>query len=58
MKKNELKEARLNAGLTQKKVSELTLIPIRTLQDWEANISAPPAYVKRWYLEDLEKHKA
>lgn len=41
---NRIAEARKNAGLTQKALSELSGIPKRTIEDWEAQKSEPSAF--------------
>ena len=38
-----LKEKRKEAGLTQKKLAELSGVPIRTIQNWEDHVSEPLA---------------
>jgi transcriptional regulator with XRE-family HTH domain len=48
-----LKKARKDAGLTQKEMAERTLIPFRTLQDWEHGKRTPPEYVQRFVLKEL-----
>lgn len=48
-----IKEARVAAGLTQKKVCELLGVPPRTLQDWEAGRRNPPAWAEALILEKL-----
>lgn len=50
----ELKAARKAAGLTQQSMADRTLIPRRTLQDWEREIATPPPYVQRFVLNELE----
>ena len=32
---NKIKDARIAAGLSQKKMSQILEIPVRTIQDWE-----------------------
>jgi Predicted transcriptional regulator len=57
---NIYKAARTKAGLTQRGVSEITTVPLRTIQDWESGARVPPPYVTRWYLKELseiEKNK-
>ena len=51
----ELKEARLAANLTQQGMADLTLVPRRTIQEWEAGTRNPPEYVKRWVLAELKE---
>ena len=45
MEENEIKEARLSAGLTQKSMSEKTGIPMRTIGDWETGHRKPSGWV-------------
>lgn len=40
-----IKELRKAHGLTQRELSELTGIPSRTIEDWEAGRREPPEYV-------------
>lgn len=42
-----IKELRKKTGLSQSKFSSKFGIPVRTLQQWEQGISAPPDYVVR-----------
>ena len=49
-----LKAARKAAGLTQQGMADRTLIPWRTLQDWERGVATPPPYVQRFVLNELE----
>ena len=51
---SELKEARQNAGLTQKAMAEMLKIPIRTISDWERGLRTPPEYVKLLVIEKLQ----
>ena len=48
-----IKELRESVGMTRKEFAEYTGIPIRTLEDWEAERRIPPAYVPR--LLDITK---
>ncbi len=48
-----LKEARLKAGLTQKEMSELLEIPIRTIGSWEDGSRKCPPYVERLIIKEL-----
>ncbi len=50
-----IKEARLNAGLTQARMSELLEIPKRTIGDWETGKRTPPAYVEKLVIRELER---
>ena len=50
---NKIKEARLNAGLTQKAMADLLEIPKRTIENWEGDINQPPAYVEKLIIDKL-----
>ena len=50
-----IKDARLNAGLTQARMSELLEIPKRTIGDWETGTRKPPAYVENLIIRELER---
>lgn len=52
-----IKEARLAAGLTQRKMSELLEIPLRTIEEWEAGRRKPPIYVEKLIVEKLNNMK-
>ena len=54
---DKIKELRKKAGLSQSKFSAKFGIPVRTLQQWEQGISAPPEYVVRMmaYIMLLEE---
>ena len=54
----QLKEARKAAGLSQQKMADLTLIPKRTIEDWERSKSTPPPYVQRFVLNELKSLRA
>ena len=53
-----IKELRKSAGLSQSKFSAKFGIPVRTLQQWEQGISAPPEYLVRMmaYIMLLEEN--
>lgn len=53
--KDTFKEARLAAGLTQQKLSDLTEIPKRTIEEWEGGRRNPPPYVQRLVLAELKR---
>jgi DNA-binding transcriptional regulator YiaG len=57
-KVNEIRKARLAAGLTQKSMSNLLEIPKRTIEDWETGRRQCPLYVKRFVLKELELLKS
>lgn len=48
-----IKEARIAAGLTQKQMSDLFGIPLRTIESWEAEVRKPPEYVERLVVDKL-----
>lgn len=50
-----IKNARLNAGLTQAQMSELLEIPKRTIGDWETGTRKPPIYVEKLVIRELER---
>jgi DNA-binding transcriptional regulator YiaG len=50
-----IKEARLSAGLTQQRMSEIFEIPKRTIENWEAGTRKPPAYVEKLVIRELER---
>ncbi|MBR6384068.1 MAG: helix-turn-helix domain-containing protein [Lachnospiraceae bacterium] len=51
-----IKELRKETGLSQSKFAAKFGIPVRTLQQWEQGISAPPEYLVRMmvYIMELE----
>ena len=53
----QLKEARKAAGLSQQKMADRTLIPKRTIEDWERAKATPPPYVQRFVLNELEAYR-
>ena len=53
-----VKELRARYHLTQKALSDLTGIPLRTIENWEGNKRKPPEYILTLlesYLEHKEK---
>ena len=52
-----IKDLRKKTGLSQSKFSAKFGIPVRTLQQWEQGISAPPEYLVRMmaYIMQLEE---
>ena len=52
-----MKEAREQAGLSRAEMSRLFEIPLRTLEDWEAEKRTPPPYVKKLIIEKLQSIK-
>ena len=53
-----IKQLRKKTGLSQSKFSAKFGIPVRTLQQWEQGISAPPEYLIRMmaYIMQLEEN--
>jgi transcriptional regulator with XRE-family HTH domain len=51
---SKIKETRIKHGLTIKQVSDLTGIPYRTLQNWEAGVRKCPDYVTNFTVEFLK----
>lgn len=51
---SKIKETRIKHGLTIKQVSDLTGIPYRTLQNWEAGVRKCPDYVTNLTVEFLK----
>ena len=48
-----IKESRLAAGLTQKQLSDMLDIPLRTIENWESELRTPPSYVEKLIVEKL-----
>lgn len=54
---NKIKEARVAAGLSQQRMSDVMGIPRRTIENWEAGVNDPPEYVERLVIQELERLK-
>ena len=56
-----LKTMRTVAGWTRPKVVDRVGVPLRTIEDWEANRRTPPNYVQHLVLDrlalEIEKDK-
>ena len=52
---NEIKQARLKAGLSQQKMSDLTGIPKRTIEQWDTGERSPSPWVTRLVVEELSR---
>ncbi|EJP32486.1 DNA-binding helix-turn-helix protein [Selenomonas sp. FOBRC9] len=50
-----IKEARQAAGLTQKGMSELLFIPLRTIENWESGKRNPPLWAENLIVEKLQR---
>lgn len=51
---NKIKEARQNAGLTQKAMSELFGIPQKTIEAWEGGRRSPVAWAEKLIIDKLK----
>lgn len=52
---SKIKEARIEAGLTQETMAEKLGIPKRTIQDWEREKRIPPDYVERLVVAEFKR---
>ena len=52
---SEIKEARIKHGLTIKQVSDLTGVPYRSLQNWEAGVRQCPEYVTKMIVNIISQ---
>jgi predicted nucleotidyltransferase len=55
-----IKEARAEYGLTQKELSEITDIPLRTIENWESGKRTPSPWVEKMvysYLKQYPKNR-
>ena len=50
-----IKETRTKYGLTIKQVSDLTGVPYRSLQNWEAEVRKCPDYVENMIVSMIEQ---
>ena len=53
-KANAIKELRESIGMSRRDFSEHTGIPVRTLEDWEAERRTPPEYIPRLIAYQLK----
>ncbi len=51
-----LKEARAEYGITQKELSEITEIPLRTIENWESGKRTPSPWVEKMVYTYLKKY--
>ena len=49
-----IKEAREQAGLSRAEMSRIFEIPLRTLEEWDAERRTPPPYVEKLIIEKLQ----
>ena len=54
---DKLKLARNAAGMSQQAMADITLIPKRTIEEWETGRRTPPEYVQRFVLNELRTIK-
>lgn len=50
-----IRDTRIKYGLTQQQVSDLTGIPKRTIQNWEAGVRSCPEYVTKMVTDILNQ---
>ncbi len=55
---NEIKEIRQKFGLTQKRFSEITGIPKRTIENWEGGQRTPPDWLPKMIRCFLETEQS
>lgn len=53
----DIKALRKTYGVTQKYLSDTIGIPVRTIQNWEAGVNTPPAYLVKLLEYWMESHK-
>jgi len=51
-----IKEARTEYGLTQKELSEITDIPLRTIENWESGKRTPSPWVEKMVYNYLKQY--
>lgn len=52
---SKIKEARIKHGLTQKQVSDITGVPLRSIENWEAGVRKCPNYVEKMVVTMLDQ---
>ena len=52
---NEIKAARLRAGLTIRQLAELLGAPYRTVQEWNAGRHMPPEWMARLVVAEIKR---
>ena len=55
MKMTTIKAERIKHGLTQEQLSNMTGVPVRTIQNWESGIRKCPGYVEEMILDKLNQ---
>lgn len=54
---NRIKQARTEAGLTQREMSDALSIPLRTIQGWEEGTRAPAPWIEMLVVKELKTMK-
>jgi len=52
---SKIREARIQYGLTQKQVSDITGVPLRSIENWEAGVRKCPDYVEKMVVTMLDQ---
>ena len=52
-----IREARIDAGLTQQSMSDIMGIPKRTIEDWECNRRKCPDWCERLIIAEIARIK-
>lgn len=52
---SKIREARIRHGLTQKQVSDITGVPLRSIENWEAGVRKCPNYVEKMVVDILNQ---
>lgn len=52
-----IKEKRIEVGISRAEMSRIFEIPIRTLENWEADINQPPPWAEKLIIEKLDTIK-
>ena len=53
-----IREAREEIGMSRAEMAREFGMPIRTLENWDREISNPPLWVEKLIIEKLEMHKS
>lgn len=51
---NQIKQARTEAGLTQREMSDALGIPLRTIQGWEEGTRTPAPWIEKLIVKELK----
>ena len=54
---NRIKQARTEAGLTQREMSDALGIPLRTIQCWEEGTRTPAPWIEKLVVKELKTMK-